>query len=160
MFFKVAEKYANSWSLSHKEKLKAELLLRSGHNQHRIENMKQTISSFLNQEYQREYDDLINLLPKLNGFLIYCQQNREDYTNLTCADSILNIDVLKNINMHIGSYPSVRPTTMKENYMYRNLVFDKGASRTPKVLDRADTMNEYEVAKYLHRPYHDEHLCS
>lgn len=160
MFFIVTAKLGNSCNSSYKKNLKEELLLRSGHNQNRIDSMKETILSFLNQKYCHEYDDLVNLLPKLNAFLIHCQQNPEDDTELTCSDCILNINVVKEIKKYTGSYPPVRPMTLEENYIYRDLVDKKGAPRKQEVLDRADTMDDNEREKLLYRPYHDEHLCS
>lgn len=131
------------------------------HNQFRIDNIKETIRIFLKQKYKTEFDDLVHVIPKLNGFLIHCKESSTDYSKLTCPNTILDMDLLDRIKKYTKDLPRIRLMTIEENYMYRNLVeyeFDTEEAANDLDLDEIDKMDEDEKEKRLFRPFHDHNI--
>lgn len=141
--------------------LKKELLLRSAHNQYHINTIKKSIQSLLNQKYSHEFDELVNVIPKLNGFLVHCQQNPEDYTKLTCPKAILEMDVLSDVGVYAGDHPKIDLMSSEDNYRYRNLLGgNKGEPTNSSIFDQLHNMNDLEREALLYRPYHDQTIAS
>lgn len=145
-----------------KKNLRTEVLLRTAHNQFRINNIKETIRCFLKQKYKEEFDDLVEVIPKLNRFLNYCQNNSEDYDKLSCPENILNMDVFNHIRKYTADIPEIRLMSIEENYMYRELVVNKDDTEEDEVLDlnEIDVLEEEEKERLLYKPYHDQDIAS
>lgn len=157
IFFADRAKKRKSFNHTHRDRLKKELSLRLAHNQFRINNIRETLKCFLNQKYRPEYDGLSEIIPKLNGFLIYSQQNTEDYTELTCPDEVLDLDVLK--SLHYDHGVDVRLMSVEENFRYRELVEDDSPVREEcNIPSKILLMEDEEKEKSLYKPYHDSDL--
>lgn len=144
-----------------KSNLLKELKLRVAHNQCRIDNMKETIRIFLKQKYKDEFDDLVHVIPKLNGLLIHCRKSSADYTKLTCPDTILDMDLLDIIKKYTTQLPRIRFMTIEENYKYRQLVDDENDCDEIVLdldSDEIDAMDEDEKEKRLFKPFHDQNI--
>lgn len=153
--------------------LKRELRLRTMHNQYKIDRIKSTIESFLKLNYRDEFNTLNDVIPKLNRFLIYCQQNQQHLKQLICSDEILSMDLtnhLKNITIHI---PPPREMTIRENFKYRKLVDDQSNSKSKGdaiyvldgdeivfIDDLDDVRDKETIEKLLYKPFHDHNISS
>lgn len=145
-------------NLDQMRKLKTELLLRSAHNQFQINSVQATIKSFLRQNYAEDFDGLIEVIPKLYGFLVHCQQSPEVRVNSTCPSDILDKDIFKEVRQHTYGnvlVPTIRLMTMEENYMYRDLVGDNGEPSDCNIPIDPKTSNQDEKEKYV---YHDSNI--
>lgn len=144
-----------------KEQLQIEIQLRIAHNQHQIENIKETIRIFLKHKYKAEFDNLVHVIPKLNRFLIQCKDSSTDYSKLACPDTILDMDFLYSIiSKYTKDLPSVRLMTIEENYIYRSLVEDEHDTEEGTDLDFAKIgqLKEDEREKLLFKPFHDQNI--
>lgn len=146
-------------SNTQKKSLKTEIKLRMAHNQYRINNMKETIRIFLKQKYKAEFDELVHVIPKLNGFLIHCKESSTDYSKLTCPDAVMDMDLLNHIRAYTEDLPCIRLMTLEENYRYRNLVQDEYETGED-ILEsyEIDEMDEDEKEKRLFKPFHDQNI--
>lgn len=133
-----------------------EFELRSAHNQYYVDNLKKNIENFLKQKYDQKFDELVEVIPKLNRFMCHCKQNPENYEKLSCPDDILKMDLLKHVEKYVvGESPDVRPMTLEENYMYRNLIENENIDKIVHLKKIPADMSDDEKEKSLYKKYHD-----
>lgn len=135
--------------------LEEEFELRSAHNQHHIDLLKQNIKDFLKHKYDQKFDELVEVIPKLNRFMCYCQQNPENYEKLSCPDDILKMDLMKNVKQYEGEPADIRPMTLEENYMYRNLIEDENIDEIAHLNRISKDISNEEKEKTLYKKFHD-----
>lgn len=146
-------------SRSRRRALKTELKLRAAHNQWRIDSKMETIRCFLKEKFKTEFNQLVTVIPKLNGFLTYKQQNPEKKEDLTCPDHIFKMDFIDDIGecMDDGDIiPDIREMTLEENHAYRFLVNDPNDPCQSIDLDEWDTKTK--TAYLVKIPYHDQNI--
>lgn len=123
--------------------------------------MKKTIHCLLKQKFKDEFAQLIEIIPKLYKFLIYCKQNPENYDNLSCPDEILSMDVTDRISRAAKEAPEIRHMTLYENYAYRNLIENEDRAEEEEIMsihEYNEMEDEEEREKKFYRPFHDQDI--
>lgn len=122
--------------------------------------MKKTIDCLLKQKFKNEFTQLIEIIPKLYKFLIYCKQNPENYDNLSCPDHVLSTDVTDRIKRATKEDPDIRDMTIYENYAYRNLIENEDRTEEDEIISihEYNEMKEEEREKKFYRPFHDQDI--
>lgn len=132
-----------------------EFKLRSAHNQYQINSVKQIIEGFLRQNYEKKYDDLIEVIPKLNRFMIHCKQKPENHEKLACPEGILNMDLTKHVKQYLDESLNIRPITLEENFKYRNLIENENTDKIVSLTKIPTEMRDEEREEKLYKKFHD-----
>lgn len=140
---------------TNRDNLVEEFGLRSAHNQHHVDMLKQNIEDYMKHKYDHKFDDLVEVIPKLNRFMCHCKQNPENYEKLSCPADILNLDLLEHVEQYVDEAPEIRPMTLEENYMYRNLIENENKDKITHLKKIPKDMSDEEKEKSLYKKYHD-----
>lgn len=157
-FFTVKKKYRKEFHPATRRELRHEFYLRTAHNQQKVNTIMETIRCFLRQKYVDEFDELLDVIPKLNRYMCYLQQLKRngDLSELSCSEDMLKLDLFEHVRKYTQSIPEIRPMTPEENFLNRRLIDDQETTKFLPDRELMEKPGDYERA--IDKPYHDQNL--